>query len=293
MEQVNKINYDLKRLDIINSLDHIPTLLLHSCCADCILKFTESVKTEKEIDVQDAVLKEKKNAVARRNKQISDAEARIIKWEEEKEASINSIKNKLKSIENVDFDQEQKLHDELKTFTSNLEHFKNAEEKNKKELKTLQQSIKKTEDELSHLKDAKCPYCLQSFENAAAKITELEEKLKEKTEDFEEARLDGLSIVERIIQFESSVEEVKSRIKYPNLVSLIQIKSDSESLDKRLNEIMTSENPHSDAYEALLNEAETEIDTKKFDELKSKLEHQQFLLKLLTDKNSFIRRKII
>jgi predicted adenine nucleotide alpha hydrolase (AANH) superfamily ATPase len=35
MEQVNKINYDLKRLDIINSLDHIPTLLLHSCCAPC------------------------------------------------------------------------------------------------------------------------------------------------------------------------------------------------------------------------------------------------------------------
>lgn len=257
-------------------------------------KLKDKIKqTEKEIDVQDAVLKEKKNAVARRNKQISDAEARIIKWEEEKEASINSIKNKLKSIENVDFDQEQKLHDELKTFTSNLEHFKNAEEKNKKELKTLQQSIKKTEDELSHLKDAKCPYCLQSFENAAAKITELEEKLKEKTEDFEEARIDGLSIVERIIQFESSVEEVKSRIKYPNLVSLIQIKSDSESLDKRLNEIIASENPHSDAYEALLNEAETEIDTKKFDELKSKLEHQQFLLKLLTDKNSFIRRKII
>ena len=35
MDQINKINYDLKRLEIIKNLDHIPTLLLHSCCAPC------------------------------------------------------------------------------------------------------------------------------------------------------------------------------------------------------------------------------------------------------------------
>ena len=35
MEQINKVNYDLKRLEIIKSLDHVPTLLLHSCCAPC------------------------------------------------------------------------------------------------------------------------------------------------------------------------------------------------------------------------------------------------------------------
>lgn len=35
MSQPIKINYDAKRLDIIKNLDHVPTLLLHSCCAPC------------------------------------------------------------------------------------------------------------------------------------------------------------------------------------------------------------------------------------------------------------------
>src|SRR5574344_830304 len=35
MEQPTKINYDVKRLAIISALDHVPSILLHSCCALC------------------------------------------------------------------------------------------------------------------------------------------------------------------------------------------------------------------------------------------------------------------
>lgn len=35
MSQPTKINYDKLRMDIINNLDHVPNLLLHSCCAPC------------------------------------------------------------------------------------------------------------------------------------------------------------------------------------------------------------------------------------------------------------------
>ena len=257
-------------------------------------KLKDKIKlTEKEIDIQDAVIKEKKNAIARRNKQIADAEARIIKWEEENDSTISSIKNKLKSIEDVDFDEEQKLHNSLKTHTSEVEHFKKEEEKNKREKRELETLKKKTEVELSHLRDAKCPYCLQSFENANDKIAKLEKDLEEINDNLKENEYDLNSIVERLVQSEGYLKDVKERIKYPNLVSLIQIKSDSESLVKRLDELEKLENPHLEAYEALLLESKEEIDTKKYDELKTKLEHQQFLLKLLTDKNSFIRRKII
>lgn len=35
MNQVQKINYDIKLQNIIDSLDNVPKLLLHSCCAPC------------------------------------------------------------------------------------------------------------------------------------------------------------------------------------------------------------------------------------------------------------------
>ena len=34
-QPVNKINYDIKLDEIINSLDYVPKVLLHSCCAPC------------------------------------------------------------------------------------------------------------------------------------------------------------------------------------------------------------------------------------------------------------------
>src|SRR5574344_653548 len=34
-KQVDRINYDRKRLEIINSFNGVPRILLHSCCAPC------------------------------------------------------------------------------------------------------------------------------------------------------------------------------------------------------------------------------------------------------------------
>ena len=32
---INKINYDKKMQEILDNLDYVPKLLLHSCCAPC------------------------------------------------------------------------------------------------------------------------------------------------------------------------------------------------------------------------------------------------------------------
>lgn len=41
---MNKINYELKFLEIVNNLSHKPKLLLHSCCAPCSSAVLERVK---------------------------------------------------------------------------------------------------------------------------------------------------------------------------------------------------------------------------------------------------------
>ena len=257
-------------------------------------KLKEKIKiTEGDINIQEAIIREQQNAITRYNKQVSDAEARILKWEEDKEASITKIKSQLESIEGIDFDEEKKLHDELKSLQKDYEVLVNDEKAAKKELASQNQKLEKTNKELVHLRDSKCPYCLQQFEDAGTKIAGLESTQQELSTLIVE--LEGaLGTVQQAMDaLKFDIETISGKIKYQNLDSLLRIRTDAEVLKQKLEETEKSENPHLEAFEALLGESVKEVDTKKLDDLKSKLEHQQFLLKLLTDKNSFIRRKII
>ena len=64
-------------------------------------------------------------------------------------------------------------------------------------------------------------------------------------------------------------------------------------LRKKVQDLMVAINPHTEAYDKLAAEGCDNVDTTKADKLRRRLDHQQFLLKLLTDKNSFLRRRII
>ena len=257
-------------------------------------KLKEKIKiTEGDINIQEAIIKEQQGAILRYNKQVKEAEERVIRFEEDKEASIAKLKQQLASIEGVDFEAEQKLHDELKTLQTEFSSLTQDEKAATKEIATQKTSLSKVEKELEHLRDSKCPYCLQQFADAPAKIDELEKRQKELTElisDLEEAQ--GI-VKAGLTECGDKLARVKAAIQYPNIDSLRKILTEAETMKQKLIDLEKSANPHLEAFEQLLGETIKEADTKKLDELKSKLEHQQFLLKLLTDKNSFIRRRII
>ena len=257
-------------------------------------KLKEKIKiTEGDINIQEAIIREQQNAIARYNKQVSDAEARILKWEEDKEASIARIKAQLASIEGIDFEAERENHKLLKGVQDRLQKLKIEEKELTKEGNKLSTELEKTKKELSHLRDSKCPYCLQQFADANAKISELESYQNAVEDSIKDWLGTAESNAESIESFQQEEARLKGEIKHPNIEALLKIKNEADTLHVKLEETEKSENPHLEAFEALLGESMKEADTQKLDELKSKLEHQQFLLKLLTDKNSFIRRKII
>lgn len=257
-------------------------------------KLKEKIKiTEGDINIQEAIIREQQNAIARYNKQVSDAEVRILKWEEDKEASIVRIKAQLASIEGIDFEAERENHKLLKGVQDRLQKLKIEEKELTKEGNKLSTELEKTKKELSHLRDSKCPYCLQQFADANAKISELESYQNVVEDSIKDWLGTAESNAESLESFQQEEARLKGEIKHPNIEALLKIKNEADTLHVKLEETEKSENPHLEAFEALLGESMKEADTQKLDELKSKLEHQQFLLKLLTDKNSFIRRKII
>ena len=257
-------------------------------------KLKDKIKiTEGDINIQEAVIREQQNAVARYNKQVADAEARILKWEEDKEASIAKIKAQLTSIEGIDFDGERENHKSLKQVQDRLVKLRAEEKELTKEGNVLSTKLEKNKKELGHLRDTKCPYCLQQFADADAKIKELEFEQNV----IEDATKEWLGTADSnqhsLTEFAAEEARLKAEIKHPNIEALLKIKNEAETLRDKLKQTEESTNPHLEAFEALLGESIKEANTKKLDDLKNLLEHQQFMLKLLTDKNSFIRRSII
>lgn len=254
----------------------------------------EKIKiTEGDINIQEAVIREQQNAVARYNKQVADAEARILKWEEDKETSIAKIKAQLESIDGIDFEAEKARHEELKITSDGVKILRQLSQASEKKVREAITKCSKIGKELEHLRDSKCPYCLQQFADAGAKIAELEKQEEALIAEIDELKKEFEETDANLKAAEELEKQIKESIEHPNLDALLKIRTDAEVLRDKLKQTEASTNPHLEAFEALLTESVKETNTKKLDELKSLLEHQQFMLKLLTDKNSFLRRSII
>lgn len=253
----------------------------------------QNQQLEKDIEVLEAQVKLQEKARDLRVKHIADAEARILKWEETKVATTERLKKSIEAASNVDYaDQEEilkaleELEPKLKAVTENSREI-NAD------ILRIDSKNKKIEGELSHLEDQKCPYCLQKFEGGDVKILELKTELVENEAKLELLHIEKAEYVDQMNILKIDVDGLKAQAKYGTMKQLLAEKQNIATYELQLKNNEASTNPHLEAYETLLAEQEVVIDYSRLDNMKSDLEHQKFLLKLLIDKNSFIRKKII
>lgn len=103
-----------------------------------------------------------------------------------------------------------------------------------------------------------------------------------------------IEVVELSIKgLEKQISDKTTQLTYKNEIEIIKVQSSDAQLKIRMGEIAASVNPHTEAYISILSSTVKEIEYDKLNIFKKELEHQKFLLKLLVDNNSFVRRKII
>lgn len=250
-------------------------------------------QTESDINIQYAIIKEQESAVLKHNKRIKEAEDRVKKWEQNNDIAIQKIESDLKEIEGIDFEGEQELHAAKDELVTNISKIKLQISPLDTNIKSTQRELDKHTNELKHLEVAKCPFCLQSYEDAPSKIEELKIKIDLKSNKIQELTIQFINLSKQLIEFQEHLNLVNAEIKHPFLKELLVIRTNAVLLQNKLNKLKSDVNPHFEALESLLIEAIKKVDYQKIDELKTYLEHQHFLVKLLVDKNSFIRRRII
>jgi DNA repair exonuclease SbcCD ATPase subunit len=213
------------------------------------------------------------------------------KWEKDKESNISDISATLSDLMILDIQEELSKHEEYKVVA---EYNKNISEKVKEKnsiQKKLDKEIKSKLDierKLSVAKnDKKCYACGQKIDDShSTMISDLEKDLSGVIEVIKEYEDDISKII---------IDEPKKlpSLYYTDIKDAWNHDSTLNNLASMLEKEMESTNPYIDQIDTLKKENMVDIKEDDLNSYKTLKEHQEFLIKVLTNKDSFVRKKII
>lgn len=283
-----KSHYQANQTDIIEELFGLTMLSAKANALKETIRETETRLQMKQVKIE-ALEKEH----IRHQQQIDSAKKRVLQWEEQNNLQIKQLKSKLKKIEKVDIEEQRSLHATLDDINGQLTDALDKQRVTDRQIKDLSKQFKKAEDDLVHLRDAKCPYCLQQYGDATAKIDETEKSAKKLDEKITKLSEELKMITTDVESFSASLKGVKEKITVDNVEELLQIKNESETIKNKIEELEHAVNPYIDPLDELTNLKLEKISYDDVNKITKELEHQRFLLKLLTKKDSFVRKALI
>ena len=217
-------------------------------------------------------------------------------WAAKNKQDQENLSNAIEELEKLDIETELEAHEKLANWT---EH-NNAILALRKELSTLEpalqradKSVTKAEKDIADLEDATCYTCGQELH--ADKKAEIAER---KGKELADALAYQTEVAGKLTDVVKALEEIgdingKPTTFYDNAKEAYEHRSNVDNLKKALEDKKVETDPYAAQITELNESAIQQIDWHIVNDLTSYKEHQEFLLKLLTNKDSFIRKKII
>jgi len=257
----------------------------------------EQVRTTK-----DAITEENMriDAVKASNENIQTSIDSLIRrqkaWNSKQKSDIERLESGIDELEKLDIEKELDNHDKL----ANWNELNAAITALNKERATLDsalmranKSVEKAEKDIAELDDATCYTCGQALhEDKKAEI------LATKTKDLQDSMAYQTEVsvkLEGVVKNLDEIGDINGRPNtfYETAREAYEHRNNVDNLKQTLVSKTQEEDPYQAQIDDLTNTALQEIDWTTVNQLTSFKEHQEFLLKLLTNKDSFIRKKII
>ena len=223
---------------------------------------------------------------------ISRQRARVSK----NKTSAANLQNAIIELETLDVDAELVAHEKLQSWNE-LNNSITALNKEKSTLDTAllraDKSVKKAEKDITDLEEALCYTCGQELH--ADKKEELVAKKAKDVSDAIAYQCEISSKLSGVLVALSNIGDIngKPTTFYESAKEAYQHRQNVDALKQSLETNITEEDPYQVQIDDMTNTALQAINWIAVNELTSVKEHQEFLLKLLTNKDSFIRKKII
>jgi DNA repair exonuclease SbcCD ATPase subunit len=257
----------------------------------------EEVRTTKDDIVQEnARIEAIKRSNERIQESINSLKLKQGLWQKNRAADIKKIEAAITELASVDIDTEIAQHALVKAYDEHASKIKSLN-KEKATLETAlmqaDKSVKKYTKEIQQLADNKCPACEQDLHDH--KHDEMkqsaEQHLVEATAYLNKINNELAGIISEL----DTIGDINGR---PNTFydTLNEAYNHRTNLESLANQLKTKEQ-EVDTYQEQIIELEKtalqEINWDAVNSLTLMKDHQEFLLKLLTNKDSFIRKKII
>ena len=268
-----------------------------------------TILTEKSTSLKDKI-KETKDSIVQETLKIEAIETSNDKikasieqlaqrqraWTAKHRKDCENLRNAIDELEHLDIESELELHEKLSNWT---EH-NNTILALKKELSTLEpallradKSVDKATKDIAGLDNAICYACDQPLGEEKK-----QEILDTKTKELEDAVAYQLEISTKCTDVVTALDEIgdingKPTTFYDTAKEAYEHRSNVENLKSSLARTEAEDDPYAIQINDLNETAMQEVTWNAVNDLVSYKDHQEFLMKLLTNKDSFIRKKII
>jgi DNA repair exonuclease SbcCD ATPase subunit len=265
---------------------------------------SEKAETLKELirQTKDAITQENANIEATKKsnegiqKSIDSLLTKQSAWNKQRDSDLEKIGRAIIELESVDIEAELAKHSDLKIFEEKTAKLRSLnKERATLESATAQaeRSVTKYNAELMKLANKQCHACEQELHDHKH-----EEMTAQAQKHLDEAQAYCTKLMNDWKKVHDEIEEIGEVAARPNtyydtLEQALKHQNNLKTLETQLTVRAGEVDPYQEQIEELMNTALVEISWDTVNELNTLKEHQEFLLKLLTSKDSFIRKKII
>ena len=227
---------------------------------------------------------------------IESLKIRSSAWQTQKEKDIANFRDAIAELEKVDIKAELEAHKRLQKHNENyikLMSLNKEKAYHEDSLTKTEQTIAKTEADLEYAKDAKCPTCEQSLNDDKHK--HLTEQL---SQTLTESKDTSAKIESDLAKIQHDIDDIGDLGQTPDtyydtIDEAYNHKGSLKDLQRQLTQTEKNQNPYAEQIDELTSKAIQKIDYTLVNEMEDLHRHQEFLYKLLTAKDSFIRTRII
>jgi DNA repair exonuclease SbcCD ATPase subunit len=252
--------------------------------------------TKESITAEELRIRAVQEANVRIEQQIESLKKRKKLWLDKQQEDCEKLQQAIDSLEHIDIESEIQSHRDLDAYYVRQkqieEHQKYIQQINLEQSK-LEKQQEKLRGEIDALDKHRCYACGQGIHDA--KQTEIRE---DKQKQLQDIALQYLANDTQKSEHQNELEDLGELgtapvVFYDNLEQALNHKNSVETLKKDLTSRKTDIDPYDEQIKDMQNQALQTVSYDALNNLTRLQEHQDFLLKLLTNKDSFIRKKII
>lgn len=282
-----------KQREIIEELLGITLLSQKAENLKNLLKSTKTAIEQEEFRIRTI-----KQSNERIQNAIVDIQRKASGWDSQHAKELNELQQAIDSLLQLDISNEIKAHEDLDLYNQLMQLSNQLTRElgiKNKHLQQLKNHLNTALNNYDKASKHECPTCGQDIhDNEHEKIkNSLEEKLIQLDEETKSSQTD-VDVCQT--QLNNVVKQLKSLTKpsttYETLAQALKHQNTLEQLIKELEKEQKAENPYT-AQTNSLTDTLQDVSYDTINELINMRDHQDFLLKLLTNKDSFIRKRII